>query len=153
VNKPDYDDPEVQNRWCEHQRTVVSDYLRSQEVKHGSISECPAWHVAPYVALWAIESLARPGSIGWWVISGDLPTDYISSADVANSQHPRMAIRAIAERWLKNVNAWNTDEDYSEIKISANLPRAELASLLKPRAELLIKWVDDDEMWDEEWHD
>jgi hypothetical protein len=77
--KPDYDDPDVEERWCEEQRTVVADYLRSQKVRHGRIGEWPAWHVAPCASIWAIESLARPEWIGWWVICGDLPIGRRSS--------------------------------------------------------------------------
>lgn len=70
----DYDDPAVDEAWCADQRQVVADYLSSQNVTHGRIGEWPAWHVAPYVSMWAIESLSRPNDIGWWVICGDLPT-------------------------------------------------------------------------------
>jgi Domain of unknown function (DUF4826) len=63
--KPDYDDPDIEDRWCEAQRAVVADYLRSEKVEHGRIGDWPAWHVAPYVSIWAIESVARPEWIGW----------------------------------------------------------------------------------------
>lgn len=106
-NKLDYDNPAVEERWCNEQRSILADYLRSQKVRHGRIGDWPAWHVAPYVSIWAIESLARPESIGWWAISGDLPTDCISSANVESPQHPRKAMRAIAELWQKIVEAWN----------------------------------------------
>lgn len=103
------DDPAraTEERWCDEQRACVADHLRSEGVKHGRIGDWPAWYVAPCVSIWAVESLARPEWIGWWVISGDLPTDYISSADVLPPQHPQKAIRAFAERWLKQVQAWN----------------------------------------------
>src|SRR5713226_4577444 len=109
----DYDDPAVEERWCNGQRANVSNYLRSQEVKHGRIGDWPAWYIAPSVSIWAIESSAQPEWIGWWVISGDLPTDYISTADVQPPQHPRKAIRVIAERWLKQAAAWNDGRDYA----------------------------------------
>jgi hypothetical protein len=37
--KPDYDDPEVEERWCSEQQKIVADYLHSQKVKHGRIGE------------------------------------------------------------------------------------------------------------------
>ena len=120
-----------------------------RKVKHGRIGDCPAWHIAPCVSIWAIESLARPEWIGWWVISGDLPTDYISSADVQPPQHPRKAIRAIAERWLKQVEAWNDGRDYKEIRINGPHSHKELATLLESRAKLLIEWTDDDSFWED----
>jgi hypothetical protein len=111
--KPDYDDPEVEECWCSEQQKIVSDYLRSQNLKHGRIGEWPAWHVAPYASIWAIESLARPEWIGSWVICGDLPTDYISSAEVQPPQHPRKAMRVFAKNWIEVVKAW---EDGREIE-------------------------------------
>src|SRR6266446_5228772 len=56
MKKPDYDDPAVEERWCNEQRVNVTNYLSSQKVKHGRIGDWPAWHVAPYVSIWAIES-------------------------------------------------------------------------------------------------
>ncbi len=64
MSTPDYDDPDVEERWCSDQRRLVDDYLRSQGVEHGQIGEWPAWHIAPYVSIWAVESRVRPGSIG-----------------------------------------------------------------------------------------
>lgn len=144
----DYDDPEVEERWCERQRALVADYLRSQGVEHGRIAEWPAWHIAPYVSIWAIESLARLDSIGWWVISGDLPTDYISSAEVEHPQHPRQAIRVIAERWLKQAEAWRDGRDFEGIRIRGPHRHQELAPLLSSRARLLMEWTEDDTLWE-----
>ncbi len=86
--EPNYNDPEVEERWCSEQQIIVAGYLQTQRLKHGRIGEWPAWHVAPKASIWALESVARPEWIGWWVISGDLPTDYISAADVEPPQHP-----------------------------------------------------------------
>jgi hypothetical protein len=150
MGEPDYDDPDVEERWCDAQRAIVGDYLRSQQVEHGRIGDWPAWHVAPYVSIWAIESVARPEWIGWWVICGDLPTDYISSADVRPPQHPRKALRVIAEQWLKYVEAWNDGRECEGFRIAGADSHKELAPLLETRAKLLTKWADDDSLWREE---
>jgi hypothetical protein len=119
-------------------------------VEYGRIGEWPAWHVAPYVSIWAIESVARPEWIGWWVISGDLPTDYISSRDVTPPQHPRNALRVFAGQWLKYVETWNDGRDCEGFCIRGADSRKELAPLLETRARLLMNWADDDSMWEEE---
>ena len=106
--------------------------------------------VAPYVSIWAIESVGRPEWIGWWAICGDLPTDYISSADVRPPQHPRKALRVIAEQWLKYVKSWNDGRGYENFRIRGDYAPKELAQLLETRADLLIKWADDDSLWEEE---
>ena len=150
MTKSDYEDSAVEERWCDEQRAKVANYLRSQEVEHGRIGDWPAWHLAPYVSIWAIESLARPEWIGWWVISGDLPTDYISAADVTPPQHPRKAIRVISKKWLDQVAAWNEGREYEGIRIAGSHSHEVLAPLLESRAQLLSDWADDDMFWEEE---
>jgi hypothetical protein len=77
-NDPDlYDDPGAEQRWCAERRAEVAAYLAGEGVTLGTIGEWPAWHVAPYVSVWAIGSLKAPGAVGWWVICGDLqPTTF-----------------------------------------------------------------------------
>ena len=150
MSKLKSDDPAIEETWCSDQRKIVADYLRSQHVTHGRIGEWPAWHLAPYVSIWAIESLARPESIGWWVICGDLPTDYISSADVHPPQHPRKAIRVIAQKWLEAVNAWKDGREAENLMIEDAGSQDELRSMLESRARLLLEWADDDSVWVEE---
>lgn len=145
----DYDNPEIEERWCEAQRKTVADYLKSQGVKHGEIGEWPAWHVAPYVSIWAIESFKKHGWIGWWVICGDLPTDYISSADIEPPQHPRKAMQAITERWLQYSNSKKQGKDIKDFHIGDSSSFKELAPLLAARANLLREWVQDDTLWEE----
>jgi hypothetical protein len=147
--KSDYDDPDVEERWCAEQRRVVADYLRSQNVRHGRIGEWPAWHVAPSASIWAIESLARPEWIGWWVICGDLPTDYISSADGDPPQHPRKAMRVFAQNWLDLVGAWQDGRELENTRIGDPSSREELGPLLEARARLLMEWAADDSLWEE----
>src|SRR6516164_2189363 len=147
--KPDYDDPEVEERWCSEQQKIVADYLLSQKVNHGRIGEWPAWHIAPHASIWAIESLARPEWIGWWVISGDLPTDYISSADVKPPQHPRKAMRVFAQNWLEVVKAWKDGREIENTRIGDSSSHEELGPLLESRAKLLMEWADDDSLWEE----
>jgi hypothetical protein len=146
----DYNDPEVEQPWCDDQRRQVTEYLRSQGVKHGRVGESPAWHVAPFVSIWAIESLLRPERIGWWAICGDLPSDYISAADIEPPQHPRKAVRAIAERWLDVVHAWDEGREYEGVMIGGGQRNRELAPLLKSRTKVLIDWTGDDSFWEDE---
>jgi len=143
----DYDNPDTEEAWCNEQHIIAKDYLQSQGLNHGRIGEWPAWHIAPYVSVWAIESNTQPESIGWWVISGDLPTDYISASDCVPPQHPRKAIRVFASRWLEVINAWRVGQEYENFNIKGNSSKDELAPLLSARAQLLIKWADDESLW------
>ncbi len=150
MKTPDDEDPEVERLWCDERRRKVAENLDAEGVKHGRIGEWPAWHVAPYVSIWAIESLRRPEWIGWWVISGDLPTDYISAADIEPPQHPRKAMRAFAELWLKVADAWNDGRGYEGFQIADGKRHGELAPLLASRARILMEWADNDTLWDDE---
>jgi hypothetical protein len=141
------ENPEALERWCSERRDQVSEYLKSQSIEHGRVGEWPAWHVAPYVSIWAIESITRPNWIGWWVICGDLPTDYISSAAIDPPQHPRKALLAFAERWLKIVEAWKAGREYEGVRIAGPHSHEGLAPLLEARALLFHEWADDDTQW------
>ena len=83
---------EAEERWCAQQRRTVLAYLDRQGIADPNVGECPAWHLAPIIAVWAVESTNRPDWVGWWAISGDLPTDYTTCRE---ERHPRQALRDI----------------------------------------------------------
>ena len=146
VTMRDYDDPGVEEQWCEERRAQVTAYLQSEGVEHGRVGEWPAWHVAPHVSLWAIESKKRPGWIGWWAVCGDLPTDYMSAAEI---KHPREAIRAIAEEWRNRAKLMASGEGHLNIRMGQPEDWASLAPLLETRASLLLEWANDDSLWED----
>ncbi|HBH38930.1 MAG TPA: hypothetical protein DDX06_11185 [Curvibacter sp.] len=144
---PDYDDPAVEERWCAERRAEVAAYLAREKVVHGEIGEWPAWHIAPIASIWAIESKKSPGWVGWWVISGDLPCDYVSASDI---KHPRDALRAIAESWLAQSEVMARGETSPELSIGPREEWPSLAPLLKSRASTLLDIADDHEVWAED---
>ena len=76
--------PVVEASWLREQHASVQAYLSSERAAHGGVSDAPAWFVAPYLAIWRSRA-SRTASIGWWVASGDVPTDYLSSAGVRDA--------------------------------------------------------------------
>jgi hypothetical protein len=142
----DYDDPDVEELWCNERRGDVVAYLQQQRVPHGQVGEWPAWHVAPYVSVWAIESVANPGWVGWWVIAGDLPTDYISADTI---KHPREAIRSVASRWQEAATHMEQGQSVQGFSIGEASDARSLAPLLSSRAQLLQRWVADPTLWSE----
>ena len=56
---------DAEEKWCHERRAEVLKYLKIAGVKHGQLSEWPAWYVYPYTSAWAIESLKSPGWAGW----------------------------------------------------------------------------------------
>lgn len=142
----DYDDPEIEERWCEERRRDVADYLQLQGVRHGAIGEWPAWHVAPYVSIWAIESASNPGWVGFWVICGDLPTDYVSSQAL---KHPRDVMRAFADRWSKVAENMAKGQPSPDVNIGSPSDWPTLGPMLASRAATLRRWADDAAMWED----
>jgi len=146
MSSPNYDDSAVEEAWCKERRAEVAEYLKREHVVHGRIGEWPAWHVTPYVSIWAIESVKCPEWVGWWVICGDLPTDYVSAETI---KHPREAMRSIAERWLEISAYMSRGEKHPTINRGAPESWPQLAPLLRSRAQTLSKWVKDDTIWTE----
>ncbi len=146
MKSQDYDDPTLEEQWCNERRAQVEEYLKRERVTHGRIGEWPAWHVTPYVSIWAIESAKSPDMVGWWVICGDLPTDYVSSKKI---KHPRDALRAIAEEWLEISDYMRRGEEHPTSNIGTRKSWYELEPLLKSRAEQLLRWAKDNTLWGE----
>lgn len=146
MSSPNWDDEAIFERWCAQQRAIAAEYLSRQPVKFGQLAEWPAWDVAPYVAVWAVESVAAPGRVGWWVITGDLPTDYVSGT---NTPDPRAAVAEIASRWSAAASVMGRGEQPADITVGSADNAAELGPLLDARARTLANWANDDSVWDE----
>lgn len=143
--EPDYEDIDTLLDWFDEQREKVATYLIKEKVVHGEIGEQPACFVPPYVAIWAVESLAQKGSVGWWAICGDLPTDYISSED---AKTPRQAAKAFGEIWMEL--AGNMQEGQASEDRSVGDPEKQkaLGVMLEARAQTLLEWAGDDSLWE-----
>jgi hypothetical protein len=116
-------------------------------VDHLGVGEGPAFHVHPCLALWAVQSKKALGSVGWWAISGDLPTDYISSSE---GRCPQEALRAIAAHWVRASEAMSNGEKYADYSIGAPEQWPELADLLKRRALIILGFADEETLWADE---
>jgi hypothetical protein len=135
-----------EDAWLEERRGEVSAYLIREGVAHGGLGRGPAWFVAPYVSLWQIESLKAPGSVGWWAICGDHPTDYISASDL---DEPREVLHAIGQRWLEVSSFMVRGISHPTISIGSRANAAELGALLRSRGKLLVEWADDEAIWED----
>jgi Domain of unknown function (DUF4826) len=131
--------------WCAAERTRVIEYLAREKLIHGEVGAWPAWHVCPSVAVWAVESVNRPGWVGWWAISGDLPTDYTTCGPDRN---PREGVKEIAERWRDAAANWAEGKPAQDWSLRASKDQPALAPLLASRAALLLSWAADDSLWE-----
>ena len=140
------EDREFEAQWQAERRLEVITYLEREAVPHKRVADQPAWSVAPYVSLWAVESSAIPDTVGWWVICGDLPSDYVSAGE---ARTPRDAVRAISMLWTEAAGYIRRGEAHPTFRIGSGDRADELAPLLASRAALLLEWVDDAELWDD----
>lgn len=133
-----------EGRWVREQRGEVLAYLAREGVQHRGVSTRPVWLVAPYVAVWSVESQAGPGTAGWWTISGDLPTDYVSAKEAKDA---RAVLVHFSRQWSEVAAAMRSGQPHPEIKMGTPDQWPELADLLQRRSELLGKFAADASIW------
>ena len=120
--------------WVAAQRQVVVDYLGGQRLEHGGVSLEPRWFVAPYLAVWAVRSLVNPDEVGWWAVSGDVPTDYMTRG---REQDAADVLIAFAVQWREAARLMALGQHPENCTIGDPTRAEELAPLLAARAELL----------------
>jgi Domain of unknown function (DUF4826) len=140
-------DPSGEEEWCKARAQEVAQCVHRLQLEHGRLGTWPAWHVAPYASIWAVERKDRPEWVGWWVVAGELPTDAIPAHDLPT---PRDALRAFGKRWVLH----GASLDRGEVPIQwAHLPDSALPKLtaqLKSRGQALQVWADDESAWPRE---
>jgi hypothetical protein len=91
-------------------------------------------YLPPMVAVWQINAIDKQR---YWVISGDLPTDYIALSAAADA---RDALRAFSFRWQMN----------AQQLIDAGVQEqttADYVNLLIGRAHSLYDLFENDQIW------
>jgi len=144
MGSKDNDDPKLEAQWLAKQRDTVLRYLQDEGVRHRGVSAKPEWFIAPIVSVWFVESLITPGAVGWWAISRDLPTDYLSGHDANDA---RTALAAFAGRWRDVSSYMLRGERHPTVNIGPPEHRAALGDLLRRRAQIIEEWTNDDSMW------
>ena len=125
-------------------RETVLRYLSHQDVMHGGVPQEPEWALPPYVSIWAIRSPKKPGGIGWYAITGDLPTDYVSSASAGDA---RSAMRHFARLWAEVAECMKQGVQHPDCRIGTPQTWPELHVLLSRRVGLLNDFARDDSHW------
>lgn len=137
---------EEDDAWCIEQRRKVLSYLGDEGFQSPTLGDWPAWHVAPVISVWAVESVEQPGWVGWWVVSGDFPTDYTACV---GERHPRQALRDIGLRWQDAARSWREGTPAEGWSLRNADREGELAPLLAARAKLFFDIAADDGNWEE----
>lgn len=125
-------------------RRRVVEYLTREGVPHGGVAKEPQWFLHPSVSVWAVHSGRVQGAIGWFAIAGDLPTDYISTADTADA---REAVRKFAQRWAALARSMRDRVPDPDLSVGSPEDWPQLSELLHRRARLLADYASEDENW------
>jgi hypothetical protein len=144
---PDADVPGSKSKeatWRSERRRQVVDYLDGANLAYGSVGESPAWFLFPYVSIWAVESVKNPGWVGWWIICGDCPTDYVTCR---GDRTPRAAMRDFASRWRAAVPYLSRGEQHPDFVVGRPGEAKNLAPLLAERAQALEAFAADEDIW------
>ena len=92
----DQGDGEAEAAWLLEQRSKVETFVERHDLDYGALPERPVWFIASSLSVWAVTSNKRPGAVGWWVVSGKVPTDYVSGYDAVDA---RGALASLARHW------------------------------------------------------
>lgn len=133
-----------QKQWMLQEHGKVLQYVSTNSLDFSKIIQKESAVLAPFVAIWLIES--KTYSQGFWVISGDLPTDHIVGG---NAKNAREAIKHFALRWqLKADNILNElGLEYDSKQASENDTNKEFANILISKAEELYQLADKEKFW------
>ena len=141
------DDPAAVEDWLTDQRSGILKYLQRQPDEFGQLGEVAAWHLYPHLSVWVVESTEYPDCIGHWVISGDVPTDYLHGDEIEGKSHPQKAVKLFGQKWKEVSEAWLRGESVGHWSIDGKDPNTELAPLLLSRAQFLVDLGNNDEYW------
>ena len=138
------DEPDSDATWLSEQRAEVESYLAAERVAHAGVASEPDWYVPGVLAIWPVRSGVAPEAFGWWVVSGDVPTDYVTAAPGMDAQG---ALAVIAARWQAAAArmAQGLSPEGWSLGTPADWPT--LGPMLGSRADTLARWAAKAELW------
>lgn len=121
--------------WAREQFQKANQFLAKEGVLFDAVITEQSRYLAPLVAIWKIKAM---DSKVYWVLTGDVPTDFTLAS---NAEDARGVLRYFSLRWqmkAENLLQNNTKNDSSQ---------AAYAQLLADRAERIYKLQDKDNLW------
>lgn len=121
--------------WAREQFQKANQFLAQEGVLFDAVITEQSRYLAPLVAIWKIKAM---DSKVYWVLTGDVPTDFTLAS---NAEDARGVLRYFSLRWqmkAENLLQNNTSNDASQ---------ASYAQLLADRAERIYKLQEKDNLW------
>jgi len=127
---------EQRSIWVKEQFQKANKHLAENGVLFESVVTSESRYLAPLVAVWKIKATDNKF---FWVISGDLPTDFVAASAATSA---REAIKHFSLTWqLKAANLVSAE--------GADNTAHEYASMLVSRAEGLFAIQEQEGLWQE----
>ena len=123
--------------WAKAQFQKANQHLAENGLLFQSVVAEDSRYLAPYVAVWKINT---NDDKQLWVISGDLPADYlpVSVADSARSALKHFALK------------WQLKAENIRLQVVNDKTQLEFASLLEARAESLFELENNEQLWQQQ---
>jgi hypothetical protein len=137
VATPAVDQEALRQDWVKTQFQKANRFLAEKGVLPNKVYTEESRYLAPYLAIWKMDS-KQPTKQTFWVMSGDLPTDYV---DVKVAKTAREAMRHFSMMWqlkAENLHKSGATRDQTQLKF---------ANLLVTRAESLYRMHEDEKLW------
>ncbi|MCL1048843.1 DUF4826 family protein [Shewanella abyssi] len=131
------DQEALRQEWIRTQFQKANKFLAEKGILPSKVHADESRYLAPFVAIWKMES-KKPSKQTFWVMSGDLPSDYV---DVNVAATARDAIRHFSMIWQMKA------ENIRRSSLVKDPAQAKFAELLISRAEGLYKMQADDKIW------
>ncbi|MCE9684772.1 DUF4826 family protein [Shewanella sp. AS16] len=127
----------MRQAWVREHFQKANRFLAEKGVIPSKVIADESRYLAPYLAIWKMES-KQPTKQTFWVMSGDLPSDYV---DVKVAATAREAIRHFSMMWQMKA------ENLHRSGATKDPTQAKFADLLVSRAESLYQIQNDEKLW------
>ncbi|MCL1126792.1 DUF4826 family protein [Shewanella surugensis] len=127
----------LRQEWIQTQFQKANKFLAEKGILPSKVHPESSRYLAPFVAIWKIES-KKPIKQTFWVMSGDLPADYV---DINVAATARDALRHFSMVWQMKA------ENIRQSTLINDPTQAKFAQLLVSRAESLYQIHNDDKLW------
>ena len=125
---------EERAQWVKNQFQHANKYLAENGVLFDSVITDESRYLMPYLAVWKIRAMDGKS---YWVISGDLPTDFTSTE---NAKDAKEVLRYFGMQWQLKAENLKTAQGASD-------EQKAFAALLENRAENLFVMQNAPQLW------
>lgn len=127
----------MQQQWIQQQFQKANRHLAEKGIVPTKVLADESRYLFPYIALWKIE-VAKPTKKVFWVLSGDLPCDFV---DCSVAKNARDVLKHFSLHWQLKA------EKLMHSGATKDPAQNEFAKLLINKAQGLYDLQDNDRLW------